>query len=302
MEQKKISLIEAPFGLGGSRPGTELAPESMRVTGLIRQIRQLGYELTGEHTVSVPRRASEGRVPGAKAINHVEEIKQMSREVAERVSGAVKEGSFPLVVGGDQSVSIGAFAGLTPHYKKLGAICFTAYGGLLTEETSPTGDANGMPLAVALGRAGLKLSDLTGGAPTLKKDNLVLIGVRHLEPEERQWIRSEGIGFFSMYDIDKLGIEKVVQKAMEIAGNGTDGIHLSISADSLDPLEAPGVSFPIPGGLSYREAHFACELLAETGKITSMDIAEVNASQDENRRTARLAVGLVASALGKRII
>ncbi|HZG56712.1 arginase [Paenibacillus sp.] len=301
MEQKRISIVSAPFGLGSSRPGTELGPESMKAAGLLRQIKQLGFEVTGEHTVHEPKAAS-SEAGASSRIKHLDAVRAMSRRVADHVSDAVREGSFPLVIGGDQSVSIGAFAGLTKHYERLGAICFTAYGGLLDEASSPTGDANGMPLAIALGKAGFKLTDAIEGARLLNKDNLVLIGVRHLEPEEREIIRSEGIAFFSMYDIDKLGIERVIQKAMDIAGNGTDGIHLSVSADGLDPLEAPGVGFPIPGGLSYREAHFACELLAETGKITSMDVAEVNASQDENRRTARLAVGLVMSALGKRII
>ncbi|WP_309120617.1 arginase [Paenibacillus sp.] len=300
MEQKKISIIAAPFGLGSSRSGTELGPESMRVAGLLRQIKTLGYDVTGEFTVETPEK--DAASPSPSKMKHQAAVRGMSSRVADLVTDAARGGSFPLVLGGDQSVSIGAFAGLTRHYANLGAICFTAYGGLLTETSSPTGDANGMPLAIALGKAGFKLSDVAEGAKLLSKDKLVLISVRHLEPEERDVIRSEGIAFFSMYDIDKHGIEKVIAQAMDIAGNGTDGVHLSISADSLDPLEAPGVGFPIPGGLSYREAHFACELLAETGRITSMDVAEVNPSQDDNRRTARLAVGLVMSALGKRII
>jgi len=300
MEQKNISVIQAPFGFGSSRPGTELGPEGMRSAGLLRQIRQLGFEVRDEHSVHIP--SVSASAPSPSKIQHLPAVREMALRVAGHVSDAVRSGSFPLVLGGDQSVSIGAFAGLTPHYANLGAICFTAYGGLLTEATSPTGSANGMPLAAALGKAGFALSDVYAGAKPLNPSKLALIGVRQLEPAEREIIRSEGIAFFSMYDIDKLGIERVIEKAMEVAGDGTDGVHLSIAADSLDPLEAPGVGFPIPGGLSYREAHFACELLAETGKITSMDVAEVNPSQDENRRTARLAVGLIASALGKRII
>ncbi len=298
MEQKKISVIAAPFGLGSSRSGTELGPESMRAAGLMRQIKALGYDVTGEYTVESP---AAGAATPSK-IKHLDAVREMSARVADLVTDAARSGSFPLVLGGDQSVSIGAFAGLTRQYENLGAICLTAYGGLLNEASSPTGDANGMPLAIALGKAGFRLTDIAEGAKLLNKDKLVLISVRHLEPEERDLIRSEGIAFFSMYDIDKHGIEKVIAQAIAIAGDGTDGVHLSISADSLDPLEAPGVGFPIPGGLSYREAHFACELLAETGRITSMDIAEVNPSQDDNRRTARLAVGLVMSALGKRIM
>lgn len=297
MIHKRIRIIDVPFGLGSGREGTELAPESMRAAGLLRQIRQLGLEVTGERTVKTASGEDASSVP-----KHLEAVKEMCRGVAGYVSEAAAEGSFPLIVGGDQSVSIGAFAGLTKHYAKLGAILFTAYGGLLTEKTSPTGAANGMPLSVALGESDFKLTDAADGARLLDKERVVLIGVRHLEPEEREWIRASGIAFFSMYDIDKHGIEAVVKQAVDIAGDGADGVHLSFAADCLDPFEAPGVGFPIPGGLSYREAHFACELLAETGRITSMDVTEVNPLPDENRRTSRLAVGLIMSALGKRIL
>ncbi|MCI3921297.1 arginase [Paenibacillus sp. TRM 82003] len=298
MQHKKISVIQAPFGLGSGRPGTELGPESMRVAGLLRQLRQIGLEAE-EHTVTVSAPGAPGT---SSAVKHLSEVMEMSRRVAGLVSDAAAEGSFPLVVGGDRSVAIGAFAGLTPRYKKLGVISFDAYGSLHTEATTPNGDANGMPLAIALGKAGLQLSDVAAGAAPIPKENLVMIGFRHLDASEKEIILAEGITYFSMYDIDQLGIKRVIERAVEVAGAGTDGIHLSMTADCLDPLEAPGVGFPLPGGLSYREAHFACELLAETGRITSMDIAEVNGAQDVNRRTARLAVGLIASVLGKRII
>lgn len=299
MQHKKISVIQAPFGWGSSRPGTELGPESMRVAGLLRQLRQIGHEAE-EHTVSAPAEAEAPRA--AQPVKHLPEVTETGRRVAERVAKAVDEGAFPLVVGGDRSVAIGAFAGLTSRYKRLGVISFDAYGSLHTEATTPSGDANGMPLAIALGKAALRLGDVASGAASIPKDKLVLIGFRHLDAAEKEIILSEGIKYFSMYDIDQLGIKRVIEQAAEIAGDGADGVHLSMTADCLDPLEAPGVGFPLPGGLSYREAHFACELLAETGRITSMDVTEVNGAQDVNRRTARLAVGLIASVLGKRII
>jgi arginase len=300
MENKKISVIQVPFGLGAGRPGTELGPESIRATGLIRQVRQLGLELTGEHTIEV--QASSPAIDTASKVKHLPLVKEMASRVADAVTEAVQGGSFPLVIGGDRSVSIGALAGLTKQYTNPGVIFFTAFGGLHTEETTPSGYAHGMPLAVALGKAGFPLSDIAEGSGLLKKEHIVLIGLRHLDPEEKKLILSEGIRYFSMYEIDRMGIHQVVKEALKITGNGTDGVHVSISAECLDPLEAPGVGSGIPGGLSYREAHFACELLAESGLVKSMDVTEVNASQDENRRTARLAVGLIASVLGKRII
>ncbi|MBD0378886.1 arginase [Paenibacillus sedimenti] len=297
---KQLSLIQVPFGLGAGRPGTEEGPDSMMQAGLIRQLRKTDYELAGEYKVRCPLPATANSNDGQ--VKHLPEVKEMSRLVAKQISQAVRNNTLPLVLGGDHSVTIGVLAGLSSQNANLGVICFDAHAGLNTETTTQTGHLNGMSLAVALGKAGLKLSDAADGAMPIKKENLVIIGVRDVEPEERELIQSEGITCFTMHDIDRMGIEKVIQKAMEIAGDGTDGIHISFDADCLDPLEAPGVGLSVPGGLTYREAHFACELLAESGRITSIDVVEVNSLQDESRRTARLAVGLIASLLGKRIL
>lgn len=282
---KQISIIQVPFGLGAGRPGTEDGPESIMQAGLIRHIRKTEYKLTGEYKVKSPR-----------------EVNDMSKLVAKQVSQAVQNESLPLILGGDHSVTIGVLAGLTSFRSNLGVIYFDAHAGLKTEETSPTGHANGMTLAMALGKARLKLSELSDNAVSIKKENVVLIGVREIEPEEKELMLSEGIACFTMHDIDRMGIEKVIAKALQIACNGTDCIHISLDMDCLDPLEAPGVGMPVPGGLTYREAHFACELLAESGQISSIDVVEVNSLLDGSRRTARLAVGLIASLLGKRIL
>ncbi|KIL39028.1 arginase [Gordoniibacillus kamchatkensis] len=297
---KQLSLILVPFGLGAGRPGAEEGPESMIQADLIRQIRKTDYELAGESRVKCPppsaARSSDGPA------KHMPEVIEMSRQVAKQVSQAVLSRTMPLVLGGDHSVTIGVLAGLTTQFANLGVIYFDAHAGLNTELTSPTGHYNEMSLAAALGKTCLKLSDVAHNGTPIKKNNVVIIGVRDVEPAEKELIRSEGITCFTMHDIDRLGIQKVIEKAMQIAGNGTDGIHVSFDADCLDPLEAPGVGMPVAGGLTYREAHFACELLAESGRITSIDVVEVNSLQDASRRTARLAVGLIASLLGKRIL
>ncbi|MFD0693139.1 arginase [Paenibacillus sp. GCM10027628] len=297
---KQLSLIQVPFGLGAGRPGTEDGPESMIQAGLIRQIRKTDYELAGEYKVRCPLPSASHS--SGDLVKHLPEVKEVSRMVAKQVSQAVLGGTIPLVLGGDHSITIGVLAGLSSQFSNLGVIYFDAHAGLNTEITSPTGHLNGMPLAVALGKAQLKLSEIADNTISIKSDNVVIIGVRDVEPDERELIQSEGITCFTMHDIDRMGIEKVIEKAMQIAGDGTDGIHVSFDADCLDPLEAPGVGMPVPGGLTYREAHFACELLAESGRITSIDVVEVNSLQDESRRTARLAVGLIASLLGKRIL
>jgi len=297
---KQVNIIQVPFGLGTGRPGTETGPDSLMQAGLLRQLRKTAYSISGDHKVKSPRlSAVNGNDNSSK---HLPEVLEMSTHVARHVSHAVGSGAVPVVLGGDHCVTIGVLAGLTANYRNVGVIYFDAHAGLSTEETSPTGNWNGMPLAVALGKTRLQLSDIAEQATSVNKEKIVLIGVRDVEPAERELLLAEGISCFTMHEIDRMGIENVMKKALDIAGNGTDGIHVSFDADCLDPLEAPGVGMPVPGGLTYREAHFACELLAESGKITSIDMVEVNSLLDESRRTARLAVGLIASLLGKRIL
>ncbi|SEM89070.1 arginase [Paenibacillus sp. OV219] len=301
---KKLSLIHVPFGLGAGRPGTEEGPESMVQIGLMRQLRKTAFEVASEHKVKVPSHPAATTGDHIGGVKHLAEVKEMGALVAEQVSLAASKGHLPLVLGGDHSVTIGALAGMAAQVGKLGVIYFDAHPGLQTEESHPISRMGSMSLSVALGKAKLKLAELNRDVRenAIDKANVVLIGVRDVEPEERAIIKAEGITVFSMHEIDRMGIEKVISKAVEVAGNGTDGIHVSFSADCLDPIEAPGVDMQVPGGLTYREAHFACELLAETGLIRSIDVVEVNSKLDESRRTARLAIGLIASLLGKRIL
>ncbi|QHT61560.1 arginase [Paenibacillus lycopersici] len=300
---RKLHLIQVPFGLGAGRPGNEAGPESMIQAGLLRQLRKTAYEVTGESRLNAAGRQANPAVAEGP-VKHAAEVGAMCRSVSEAVAEASERGELPLVLGGDHSVTIGVLAGLAAKERRVGVIYFDAHAGLHTEAGSPSGHIGGMSLAVALGYARPALGDVGGlaGGSAIRKQNVVLIGVRDVEPEERELILSEGITVFTMHEIDRMGIEAVIGKALEIAGDGTDGIHVSFSADCLDPLEAPGVGMQVPGGLTYREAHFACELLAESGRIASIDMVEVNAMLDESRRTARLAIGLIASLLGKRIL
>jgi len=296
---KRLHLVRASFGLGTGRAGAEEGPESMVQAGLLRQLRHTRYAPASDVNVQTP--ISTERHDEPEKIKHLPEARQMIGLVAEQVSQAVRQEALPLVLGGDHTVTLGVLAGLGARYANVGLIWFDAHADLLTEASSPTGHLSGMTLASALGKTAFKLDGLTGGT-LVNKANVVLIGTRELEPEERELIRSEGIACFTMHDIDRKGIENVIEEALAIAGNGTDGIHVSFDIDCLDPLEAPGVELPVPGGLTYREAHFACELLADSERVSSIDIVELNPQLDAGRRTARLAVGLAASMLGKRIL
>ncbi|TJY42863.1 arginase [Cohnella pontilimi] len=271
-QTRKIKLFKVPFASGTSRPGTEHGADSLIEAGLGRMIRNLGLEMTEEN------------FPVAS------DVEKVSSLLADRAASSVVEGAFPLVLGGDRSVSAGAVAGVTRGAGNTGLIWFDAHPSLLTAETSTTGFANGMALSSILSEG------------HVRKENVVLVGLRDVQPGEREWIRSEGLTCFTMHEIDRLGVEKVIEAALGVAGNGTDGIHVSLDADVLDPLEAPGVDWPVPGGLFFREAHFAFELLSESGRITSMDVTEVNPYLDEKRRTSKLIAGLIASLLGKKIL
>ncbi|MEC0129191.1 arginase [Paenibacillus pabuli] len=295
-----VAIIKVPFGLGGARGGAELGPDELITAGLKREIVSLGLNVAKEIRVDCP---SESVAPIERnRVKYVTEVTQVSERVCNEVSDAIAGGAFPLVLGGDHSVAIGSLAGLSVHYSNLGVIWFDAHADLNTEERSLTGNMHGMSVAAALGLSAFNLSHIPDAGPFVHPSNLVYIGLRDLDVYEKEQIRALGIKSFTMHDIDRMGIQQVVEQALAVVGEGTDGIHISFDMDCLDPREAPGVGTPVPGGLNYREAHFALELLASTNRITSMDLVEVNPLFDQNRHTARLGVELIASLLGKRIL
>ncbi|WP_127551611.1 arginase [Paenibacillus amylolyticus] len=298
--RRNIAIIKVPFGLGGARGGAELGPDELITAGLKREIASLGLVLSKEVRVDCP---SEPAAPiGRNRVKHLNEVRQVSEKVCSEVSGAVEEGAFPLVLGGDHSVAIGTFAGLTAHYSNLGVIWFDAHADLNTEERSLSGNMHGMSVAASLGHTAFNLSHIAGAGAFIDPSNLVYIGLRDLDEYEKEQIKGLGIRAFTMHDIDRMGIKQVIEEAIATAGKGTDGIHVSFDMDCLDPREAPGVGTPVPGGLNYREAHYALEILASTSQVTSMELVEVNPLFDHNRHTARLGVELIASLLGKRIL
>jgi arginase len=295
----KIRIIGVPMDLGGDRRGVDMGPSAIRYADLEERLEKIGHVVDDFGDIKVP-------IPESKAIKdptakYLPEIVRANKILADAVAKALKEGFFPLVLGGDHSIAIGSLWGVTRVRKKVGVLWLDAHGDFNTPETSPSGNVHGMPLAAALGRGPESLVRNDDPASRIAATNIVQIGIRDLDPLEKRALRASGIHVFTMHEIDRFGMPAVVERAMASFA-GCDHIHLSFDADVLDPDEAPGVGTPVPGGLTAREAHLALELIWEKHVIGSMDFVEVNPILDEHNKTALLATELVASALGSRIL
>jgi arginase len=294
-----VALIGASLDLGAGRRGVDMGPSAIRYAGLDARIERLGRNVYDWGNV-------EGAVPeatemGSERVRFLAPIKQACEHVAHLVARAVEEGLQPLVLGGDHSVAIGTLGGLARGDGAGGVLWFDAHGDLNRPETSPTGNVHGMPLAAALGLAGPEFDSEAWRLPAVVADRVALVGVRSLDPAEAELIAETGVSVYTMSDVDRLGLERVVHEALaKIAGPGF--VHVSLDMDALEPDIAPGVGTPVRGGLSYREAHLAMELVAESGLAGSLEVVEVNPILDRENETAKLAVELVASALGARIL
>ncbi|WP_036720738.1 arginase [Paenibacillus harenae] len=300
MINQNVAIVRAPFGLGAGTPGAELGPAHiLYAAGLLDKLKDLGipYQITEEINVSPQLTPLQ-----SKNAKRLAEVLDISGRLADRVSALVGQGAMPLVLGGDHSISIGTIAGLAEHYANLGVIWFDAHSDLNTEETSPSGNIHGMSLGINLGRGIPALTGLRGIEPKIKPEHVAIVGARSLDPGEKKYIRSLGIACYTMHDIDRLGIARVMEKVASHLGRTTDGVHVSFDIDCLDPREAPGTGTPVRGGLSYREANLALELLYQSDLVTSAEFVEVNPGLDSNDQTAKLAVELIGSLLGEQIL
>ncbi len=308
-ERPIIEIVGVPMDLGGNRRGVDMGPSSIRYAGLATKLAEIGYRVRdrGNMRVKDPDegRAThqyekfEGETRKPKAHN-VEEIVRASEELAQVVEEIAKAGNFPLVLGGDHSIGIGTIAGLDRAGKRAGVIWIDAHGDSNTPETSPSGNVHGMPFAVALGLAGDPFPPSLRGTTDGKHG--VLLAIRDIDAGEKENIKKAGVTAITMADLDRDGMAKAMERAISISGQASGGIHLSLDMDALDPNEAPGVGTPVRGGLTYREAQLAMEMLAASGKLRSCEVAEVNPILDSRNSTASLAVELVASALGETIL
>jgi arginase len=296
-----IDLIGVPLDFGAGRRGVDMGPSAIRYGDLQLALEGLGHHVDDLGNVPVPVR--ESCPPGDPALKYLDAIVQVQASLADRVAGSVEQGRFPLVLGGDHSLAAGSVTGALRH-RRLGLVWLDAHGDFNTHETSLSGNIHGMPLAALCGYGAEPRVTLAGReapGPRIQPRNVAVVGVRDLDADERTLMRAAGVNVWSIEIIDRLGIHEVMRLAIEATCQGTDGIWLSLDLDVIDPTFAPGVGTPVMGGLNYREAHLAVELIAETGRLVGMDLVEVNPILDRENMTGKLAVELAASALGKRI-
>ena len=301
---ERVALVGVPMDLGGGRRGVDMGPSAVRIAGVAEKLRRMGIEFEDRGNVSVPQ--PESREPKNKHARFLPEIARACARLRSRVERILEDGVFPLVVGGDHSIAVGTVAALSSFHdrrdEQIGLIWFDAHGDMNTPETSPSGNVHGMPCAAIVGRGAPELVELGSRVPMVSPDKTVIVGVRDLDTCERDEIKSSGVHVLTMRDIDTLGVAKVMERAIAIATNGTAGFHLSFDLDGTDPSVAPGVGTPVRGGTDFRESHLVMELAFETGKLLGLEMTEINPILDEKNRTAEVAVELVLSAMGKRIL
>ena len=292
-------MIGAALDLGAGRRGVDMGPSAIRYAGLDGRIAELGYEYVDHGNVGTA--VAEATSQGDEHARFLPQIKQTCRHIAELVAEAVRGGFVPIVLGGDHSVALGTLGGLSEVHGPGGAVWIDAHGDLNSPETSPSGNVHGMVLAAALGLAGERFREDGWSLPALAPGRVALIGVRSLDEGERELLKKLDARVFTMSDVDRLGVELAVREALAHAA-GPGFVHISLDMDVVDPDVAPGVGTPVRGGLSYREAHLVLELIAESGLASSLDVVEVNPILDRENETGKLAVELVASGLGARIL
>jgi arginase len=301
---QKIRIIGVPMDLGQSRRGVDMGPSALRVAGLQSRLKQLGHSVEDIGNVAVKQ--PEEQHYGEKRAKYLNEIAETCRGLAEMTERTLSEGYLPLLLGGDHSIAIGSFAGVSDFFrkqsKKVGCLWLDAHGDMNTPESSPSGNVHGMPLAALIGYGAPELVELLGYKPKVEPRNVSLVGVRDLDARERRLLKDSGVHAFTMRDIDERGMREVMSEALRFASDDTDGIAVSLDMDFVDPADAPGVGTPVRGGVTYREAHLAMEMIADSEAMVSFEVVEINPVIDLHNKTALLGVEMVLSALGKKIL
>jgi arginase len=302
--KKKVRIIGVPMDLGAGRRGVDMGPSAIRIAGLNQAMAWLGYDVTDSGNVHVhpPEAVTQ---TNARA-RYLPEIAAASEELAALVETALEEGALPVILGGDHSIAVGSVAGVASFYRKrnerVGIIWLDAHADSNTPETTPSGNIHGMPLAALLGYGAKELTHIAGFGPKVLPENTVIIGARSIDPGEREMLKSLNVRVFTMTELDERGMAEVVKEAVEIATRNTAGIHVTMDMDFIDPFYAPGVGTPERGGATYRESHLAMEKIADSGRVLSVELTEVNPLYDTANQTAQLAVEMILSALGKKIL
>lgn len=303
-KSRQVRIIGVPMDLGSSRRGVDMGPYAIRVAGLKDRLEGLGYLV--EDDGNVPVKIKEQMEVGDPRQRFLGPVSAVCDELCEWVEEAADAGAIPIALGGDHSIAVGSLAGIAKSYAKrgqeLGLIWFDAHADFHTPETTVSGNIHGMPLAASMGLGAPELVKIGGFSPKFKPNRVVHIAGRDFEPGERRLLREVGIRVFTMRDIDERGMASIMREAIQIVGVGTSGIVASVDMDGFDPTWAPGVGTPAKGGLSYREAHLAMEMLADTQQLVHIELVEINPLLDNSNQTADVAVELILSALGKAIL
>lgn len=299
-----INVLGVPMDLGSGRRGVDMGPSAIRIAGLHERLRELGNRVVDEGDLDI-KNMEEIRVGEMKA-RYLKEITRASRVLSAKVEKFMMRGHFPLVLGGDHSIAVGTISGIAAFCrrkrKKLGLLWIDAHGDINTPSTSPTGNIHGMPLAAVLGLGPKELAHVAGSYKKIDPANVALVGIRSLDDGEKKHLKQTGVHVFTMPDIDRQGIHRVMKKALARVSDGTDYVHVSFDLDAVDPTVAPGVGTPVKGGFDYREAHLIMEFIYDSKVMTSLEIVEVNPILDEHNSSAEFAVELVQSAFGKQIL
>jgi len=301
---ENIAIIGFPIDLGSGRRGVDMGPSALRIAGLQNKLKDLGYKVndTGDIKIEIMERQKIGNLK----LRYIDEILKTSNTLTAKVESVLDKNNFPLCIGGDHSMALGTIAGISSYCKKnnlkLGVIWIDAHTDMNTDKTSPSGNIHGMPLAALLGLGNKKLVNICGFSPKLQPENCAIIGIRSIDEEEKKNIKKLKIPVYTMTEIDKMGIHRIINKILGQFGKTVDHIHVSFDVDSVDPTVAPGVGTPVPGGLSYREAHLLMESIAECGCMSSLEIAELNPILDHENKSAVFTTDLIASSMGQRIL
>jgi len=300
----KVRIIGVPMDLGASRRGVDMGPSALRVGGLAQQLKSIGNQVEDVGNVLVKQ--AEEQHYGEKRAKYLAEIVETCKGLAQMVEKSLEDGLLPVVMGGDHSVAMGTIAGVSSFFRKkekhVGLLWLDAHADMNTPESSPSGNIHGMPLAAIAGYGPDELTQLAGPKPMVNPHNICMVGIRDIDAKERKIIKDSGVHVFTMRDLDERGMREVMAEAIRFASDETAGISVSLDLDFVDPADAPGVGTPVRGGVTYREAHLAMEMIADTKSVVSVEVVEVNPVIDQHNQTAMLAVELVLSGLGKKIL
>lgn len=299
-----VRLLGVPMDLGAGRRGVDMGPSAIRIAGISAALRQLGYQVEDDGDVGVP--APESQKTGAENARFLDTIYHVCNRLRLRVRRSLEHGELPLVMGGDHSIAVGTVAGVAEFFRsrqqRIGLIWVDAHADMNTPETSHSGNVHGMPLAALLGMGSDKLVRLGDFAPKVQREHVCLIGIRNLDDGEKEIVRKSGIHAYTMRDLDERGMQAVAEEAIGFASEGTAGFHVSFDLDSMDPTWVPGTGTPVKGGLSWREANLLMETVADSHRLCSFEITELNPILDVRNQSGEVAVDIVQSAFGKRIL